>query len=97
MRIPLYSICAVLALTTGCVTDDALYLPGELPGYGGLGGGGGADMDCRVAPEAPATADATAAPLAPSSTVASRRAAGPRGDRAATVGFNTACESWMTE
>src|SRR5687768_3125488 len=93
MRIPLCSICTVLALIIGCVTDGALYLPGELPGYGGLGGGGGADTVCRIAPDAPVIADTTAAPSAPSSAVASRRAADQRGGDSATVGINTVCES----
>jgi hypothetical protein len=95
MRIPLCSICTVLALIIGCITDDALYLPGELPGYG-LGGGGN-DMDCRVGVDAPAIADTAAAPVAPSSIVASRRSADPGGGRPATVGINTLCEAWILD
>ena len=93
MRIPLCSICAVLALTIGCVTDDALYLPGEPAGFDGAGGNA---IDCRVAPDAPATADPTAAPAAPSSIIASRRSADPRDSHSA-IGFNILCESWINE
>jgi hypothetical protein len=97
MRIPLCSICTVLALTVGCVTDDALYLPGELPGYGGFGGVGGSDTSCRVDADVPAIANTTAAPLAPSTAVAARRGTAQRGGDLATVGFNIACDSWITE
>jgi hypothetical protein len=96
MRSALYSICMVLAVTAGCVTDDALYLQGESPGFG-LGGVGGGDTDCRIGPAAPATADPTALPAAPSTVVTYRRGAQPPGGDLATVGFNTSCDSWITE
>ena len=93
MRIALCSICAALALSVGCVTEDALYLPGELPGFEA---GGGAGTDCRVDGDTPATTGTAASQVPPSSVIVPRRSADHRhgGGASSTVGFNTSCD-WI--
>jgi len=51
MRIPLCSICTVLVLSIGCVGEDAVYLPGELPDFWASGGGN--ELDCHLEVDGP--------------------------------------------
>ena len=93
MRIPLFAICAALAFMISCVTDDALYLPGELPGFGVAGS---RDMDCQLEVDADAPAGATDPSHTPAAVAADRRThrAGDSGD----VGFTTPfCDAWVTD
>ena len=45
MRIPLWSVCSVLAFAIGCVGEDPLFLPGELPDFWAAGA---SDKDCHL-------------------------------------------------
>src|SRR5678815_1760228 len=45
MQLALCSVCTVLALATGCMTDDTIFLQGDVPSFGQAGGNG---TDCEL-------------------------------------------------
>lgn len=91
MRIALWSVCTVLALAIGCVTDDALFLQGDPPLFGDVGG---SDVDCQIdLKDGPPAGDRDARPAIPAFTGMKGRVRVGVGASAQRIGFNTAgCE-----
>jgi hypothetical protein len=75
MRIALYSVCTVLALVTGCMSDDAIFLQGDVPSFG-QAGANDTDCDLDVNGEPPAVERDARTAISPSTGITTRIRAG---------------------
>ena len=91
MQLALCSVCTVLALATGCMTDDTIFLQGDVPSFG-QAGGNGTDCELGVNGEPPAVERDARPAISPSTGMTARILVGV-GASAQRIGFNTSsCE-----